>query len=133
MATSPRLKYPFVAGIGMTVYLVTTNVTAAKMAAAASSRVLITSPSLVLDFAPKAKTPELGRPGGTQAPIPRSLRLIRTYPVLSRQAPVADRSIYQPTWNGAYRRPRNSTGPRPPNYGSQVTAHRLQDYLISLS
>src|SRR5256885_770250 len=55
MATSPRLKYPFVAGIGMTVYLVTTNVTAAKMAAAASSRVLITSPSLVLDFAPKAK------------------------------------------------------------------------------
>src|SRR2546430_6712877 len=55
MATSPRLKYPFVAGIGMTVYLVTTNVTAAKMAAAASSRVLMTSPSLVLDFAPKAK------------------------------------------------------------------------------
>src|SRR2546427_9004767 len=82
---------------------------------------------------PKAKTPELGRPGGTQAPIPRSLRLIRTNPVPSRQVPVAGRSIYQPTWNGAYRRPRNSTGPRPPNYGSQVTAHRLQDYLISLS
>src|SRR5439155_9430114 len=29
---------------------------------------------------PKAKTPEPGRPGGTQAPLPRSLRLIRTIP-----------------------------------------------------
>src|SRR3989449_9167166 len=70
MATSPRLKYPFVAGMGMTVYLVTANVTAAKIAAAASSRVLTISTSLVCGFAQKQKTPELGRPGGTQAPTP---------------------------------------------------------------
>src|SRR2546422_9097943 len=80
MATSPRLKYPFVAGMGMTVYLVTANVTAAKIAAAASSRVLTISTSLVCGFAQKQKTPELGRPGGTQAPTPRNLRLIRTIP-----------------------------------------------------
>src|SRR3989454_2800867 len=80
MATSPRLRYPFVAGMGMTVYLVTANVTAAKIAAAASSRVLTISTSLVCGFAQKQKTPELGRPGGTQAPTPRNLRLIRTIP-----------------------------------------------------
>src|SRR2546422_4271807 len=55
MATSPRLKYPFVAGMGMTVYLVTANVTAAKIAAAASSRVLTISSSLVCGFAQKQK------------------------------------------------------------------------------
>src|SRR5712691_8638012 len=55
MATSPRLKYPFVAGMGTTVYLVTANVTAAKIAAAASSRVLTISTSLVCGFAPKQK------------------------------------------------------------------------------
>src|SRR2546425_9377329 len=80
MATSPRLKYPFVAGMGMTVYLVTANVTAAKIAAAASSRVLTISTSLVCGFAQKQKPPELGRPGATQAPPPRTLRLIRTIP-----------------------------------------------------
>src|SRR2546422_42398 len=120
MATSPRLKYPFVAGMGMTVYLVTANVTAAKIAAAASSRVLTISTSLVCGFAQKQKTPELGRPGGTQAPTPRNLRLIRTYPVPSRQALVVGCSIYLPTWNGAYRRPRNFTGPRPPNDRSWI-------------
>src|SRR3989442_13870439 len=55
MATAPRLKYPFVAGMGMTVYLVTANVTAAKIAAAASSRVLTISSSLVCGFAQKQK------------------------------------------------------------------------------
>src|SRR2546426_8990330 len=97
MATSPRLKYPFVAGIGMTVYLVTTNVTAAKMAAAASSRVLITSPSLVLDFAPKAKDARTRASWGQSGADPPQPSPHTDYPVPSRQVPVADRTIYQPT------------------------------------
>src|SRR3990172_3094228 len=48
MTTSPRLKYPLVAGIGITVYLVTTNVRAMKIAAAASSRALMEAPSFVM-------------------------------------------------------------------------------------
>src|SRR5213594_2503166 len=100
MATSPRLKYPFVAGIGMTVYLVTTNVTAAKMAAAASSRVLITCPSLVLDFAPKAKDARTRASWGQSGADPPQPSPHTDLPRSSRQNGAAIRNLCLPTLKG---------------------------------
>src|SRR3989337_3174553 len=75
MTTSPRLKYPFVAGMGISVYRVTTKAKAAKIAAAARSRGFTPTTSqgdgrTALQYIPGARCPSKRQaPGAVPAPI----------------------------------------------------------------
>src|SRR5216684_1628082 len=66
-------------GILASGYHVTTNVRAAEIAAAVTSRILIVSPSSIAK-GQNERRPRSGRHRGTQAPKSPSLHLIRTVP-----------------------------------------------------